>query len=130
MSRRPTNGLVAQSRFIIALVLLSTGALLSLGTSLPPPRMRVPAGVFMNAYSTRLLAAQASEVVVTNYTTYPVRARFLGTAGRTLLVPPGSSEKVCLVPGKYAFELKDDRKVKRRLWVKLAPGRRYLYFHR
>lgn len=114
-------------RVVVALVALGTAGLLSLGTSTPPPRLRVPTGVFIDSVSANL---HTSEVVVTNFTARPVKARFMGEVGRSLSVLPGSSTRVCLLPGRYAFELRNHRRVVRRKWLKLAAGRRYLYFHR
>jgi hypothetical protein len=127
MSLHNSSDMMRRFRFFVALAALAAGAYCSLGTSTAPARLRVPRGVFIDSVATSL---QVSEVVVTNYASRPVQARFLGDAGRTLSVPPGGSVRTCLVPGKYAFELKNDRRVRRRLWVKLAAGRRYLYFHR
>lgn len=127
MTSNRSLAIASRVRVVVALIALGTAGLLSLGTSTPPPRMRVPRGVFIDSVSANL---HTSEVVVTNFTARPVEARFMGESGRSLSVLPGSSVRVCLLPGRYAFELRNHRRVVRRKWLKLAAGRRYLYFHR
>jgi hypothetical protein len=112
---------------LVAVTLLCVGAFFSMATSVPPARYRVPTRAFID-YTTG--QTHCTEVLVTNDTNRPLSARFAGPSNRVVVLAPGSSTRVDLAPGRYAFELKSDKRVLHRTWKDLRKGRRYYYFHR
>jgi hypothetical protein len=114
-------------RSLLVIGCLAAAGLLSVATSAVQPRQTVPHHAFLDYCGA---ANSEVEVLVTNDTNRPVKARFLGPTFRELEVAPGSNRIVRLSPGDYAFELGRSRRVLDRQWKTLQGGRRYLYFHK
>lgn len=118
---------LGRPRVVIPCALLAAAALLSVATSTSTPRYRVPTHVFIDYCAA---TSHLTEVQLVNDTNRPVKATFLGTSNQSRVVLPGSSVMVTLVPGRYAFELRTDKRVRQRRWLTFHPSRRYNYFHR
>ncbi len=118
---------LGRPRVLVVCGLLLVGGFLSVATSVAPPRHRVPRHVFIDYCAA---TAPGSEVQLVNDSSRPVQATFLGASKLSRVVPPGSSVMVALEPGRYAFELRTDKRVRQRKWLTIKPARRYNYFHR
>lgn len=118
---------LGRPRVLVVCALLATAALLSVATSTSLPRHRVPTHAFIDYCAA---TSHLAEVQLVNDTNRPVRATFLGASNQSRVVLPGSSVMVTLEPGRYAFELRTDKRVRQRRWLTFHPSRRYNYFHR